>query len=137
MRDIKFRGVHPELKVAMGVCVIDWMHNEIYFEQGTDVSYPIEDCNLMQFTGLKDINGVDIYEGDILFADRNNSRYTVCFGTHELSSHYDSSPNECTGFYLYRHKLGFIESIGGDYSMLKVIGNIYQNPELLEENNNA
>lgn len=62
-REIKFRGLHPVLKV-MDVCVIDWMHNEVYFDGGSDVSYPIEDCNLKQFTGSKDKNGVEIYEGD-------------------------------------------------------------------------
>lgn len=65
-RTIKFRGVHPHTKTIMDVCVIDWMHDEVYFEQGSDVAYPIDECNLIQFTGLKDRNGVEIYEGDII-----------------------------------------------------------------------
>lgn len=65
-REIKFRGIHPQTGELMDVCVIDWMHDEVYFDQGTDVAYTIEQCKLIQYTGLKDRNGVDIYERDIV-----------------------------------------------------------------------
>lgn len=66
MTEIKFRCIHPHTKEIMDVCCIDWMHDEVYFEQGTDVAYPINQCQLMQFTGLRDKNGVEIYEGDVV-----------------------------------------------------------------------
>ena len=54
----------------MDVCVIDWMHDEVYFEQGSDVGYSIAECNLMQFIGLTDANGVKIFEGDRIVCSR-------------------------------------------------------------------
>jgi len=97
-RGIRFRGIHPQTKEVMDVCVIDWMHDEVWFEQGTDVSYPIADCNLIQFIGLKDIKGVDIYEGDKFHDGVNYCQILWCedttsfvafdgFENHELGEH--------------------------------------------------
>lgn len=86
--------------------------NEVYamFEVGY--------FELMQSTGLKDKNGVEIYEGDII-KNSYDEIYTVKW--------FDAS------FYLEEKYNG-----GFDYHELhfednkKVIGNIYENPELLE-----
>ena len=81
----------------------------------------------MQYTGIKDINGVEIYEGDILnngwigIAEVKNGIATI-----EDNEMYGS--NLVSGFYLdtergYRH-------IDLDKNV-EVIGNIYENPELI------
>jgi uncharacterized phage protein (TIGR01671 family) len=77
---------------------------------------------LMQFTGLHDKNGKEIYEGDIIKPD--NSRY-ACKVT--WSDKYASFVLTREGW-AFRHYFG--EAC--DPEDFEVIGNIYENPELLE-----
>jgi len=76
---------------------------------------------LMQFTGLKDKNGKEIYEGDIVICIHGTYEIVFTNGSFCLSN--SKSPT-----------IGFLESPIGNYSgeNFKVIGNIYENPELLE-----
>lgn len=74
---------------------------------------------LMQFTGLHDRNGKEIYEGDIIKYDRVPFLTTVNYVDCTFALVHDR----------YEQQIGFLndESMG----MLEVIGNIYENPELL------
>ncbi len=93
-----------------------------------------EDCILMQFTGLKDKNGNDIYEGDILIDDRGEL-LEVKFGELPLDK---SGDCVCTyqSFYCKCHgKLGvapFYECANiGDW--MEIVGNIHENPLINEQ----
>lgn len=78
------------------------------------------DCALMQFTGLKDKNGKEIYEGDILESDNENFATGVVV--------YDD------GRFAIKKPNGKIISYDHTiWTAYEVIGNIYENPELLEE----
>ena len=71
-----------------------------------------EQEKLMQFTGLKDIEGKEIYEGDIILGYNNPHVVTFADGA----------------FYLtYKNSSVRLSRTCG---ALKIIGNIYENPEL-------
>ncbi len=89
-----------------------------------------EDVILMQSTGLKDKNDVEIFEGDVV---TNGWKWqVVTFGTQEVEEDFGSVR-------IYR---GFNLYLGGGYpnavmSTFEVIGNVYENPELLEADNDT
>lgn len=77
------------------------------------------DCKVMQFTGVKDKNGVEIYEGDICRVDGlGNCEVDIC-------KFYGSvfKKDGCESL--------IVDSVA-EQDEFKVIGNIYENPELLK-----
>ena len=76
-----------------------------------------EDCVIMQFTGLKDKNGKEIYEGDIIDWILPNKT--------KLRRSLVEWDNECTKFRIF-----------GKLIQIEIIGNIYENPELLKPSEN-
>lgn len=113
MREIKFRAWNKSNVMMMDVEKYSFKTNQVYFD-----SERWEEFELMQYTGLKDKNGKEIYEGDIV--------KTNC-GVHEVIF-IDGGYCLDTGVLatdLYR----LIDSAGNH---IEVIGNIYENHELLE-----
>ncbi|HCE19439.1 MAG TPA: hypothetical protein DEQ57_04250 [Enterococcus sp.] len=84
------------------------------------------DIELMQSTGLKDKNGVEIFEGDIVLAD--GVKKIVTFGEQEHEEDFGDLIYYI-GFNVYT-KMGYSSVIPVEY---EVIGNIWENSELLEE----
>jgi uncharacterized phage protein (TIGR01671 family) len=84
---------------------------------------------VQQGTGLRDIQAKEVYEGDIVFAPANSSKYVVQFGKYFTYDHRDEEDDHY-GFYLNRMNHFLAESIG-DGKSIEVIGNIFQNKELL------
>ena len=72
----------------------------------------------MQYTGLKDKNGIEIYEGDII------SHYAF---NHQKSFFIEDAVS-WDDFYT-----GFVgPGLASEWSSCEVVGNIHENPELLE-----
>lgn len=138
MRDIKFRVWDKETK-HMHICGED-IHDGISFENETNKAYYYNLQNgcgslredsayiLMQYTGLKDKNGKDIYEGDIIFI-KGETKLLDIKGKVEYSNILAQFIITNTGSIVNE-----AEPLG-DYEEEDVekIGNVYDNPELLEE----
>lgn len=136
MRDIKFRVWDKELKL-MHICGEN-IHDNIFFNKNNIAQYynlqngcgSPTTYELMQYTGLKDKNGKEIYEGDIV---KYEKFYVYDFDYDEGIAiiYWD---NEDTGFYgecqSYNYSLDMFYLIRNLSS--EVIGNIFDNPELLE-----
>jgi uncharacterized phage protein (TIGR01671 family) len=133
-RIIKFRAWDKKNKEMFYYPKWAFIHdgNVLYFAQNND-SYVDEsdnrtDLDLMQFTGLYDKNGKGIYEGDIV--KWGVGSYPISFGWGDDNESYGES---------YGWLLGSsIISQSSSASALQfnneaeVIGNIYENPELLK-----
>lgn len=78
---------------------------------------------LMQFTGLKDCKGVEIYEGDILSDESQMQWCNTCVGFRPHWMMTELICHSCDGNY-------FIWEM--DFTEISIIGNIYENPELIE-----
>lgn len=83
----------------------------------------------LQFTGLADVNGVEIYEKDLL---RYNDNY---FKIEYDNGAFWGIPYKCTrsDIKMAKHPLGQILHYVFDDTICEVIGNIYENSELLKD----
>jgi uncharacterized phage protein (TIGR01671 family) len=135
MREIKFRAwqFHPSLHRPVGMYPVtslvfydDNGGGEAFLLSGGDgieSSEYFEDIELMQYTGLKDKNGKEIYEGDILKYFSINDT----FGPDRYLVEWQAPSFGLKRLLYERHD--YPTFIAHDFV---IIGNIYQNPELLK-----
>lgn len=124
-REIKFRAWLKRSKEMYQVEILDFEKQKAFiFTDNFDLWVDFDDIELMPFTGFYDKNGKEIYEGDILKSNYKDI-YWVKY--------------ENGGFYIY-DDLGRYSSIERSFEVfeekemqVEVIGNIHDNPELLEE----
>ena len=84
---------------------------------------------VMQYTGLKDKNGVEIYEGDIVQFYRHDDLTHEHEKRHIASIYWANGGFQFTDLHSPNRTLASLWNPG---ESMEVIGNIYENPELLE-----
>lgn len=134
MREIKFRAWHNQLKVMIP---IDHQYQLNIRDKNWEITDLRIGCKvmdnwrdndkgniLMQFTGLLDKLGKEIYEGDIIEWEMVKYKYAI-----RAKVYFESS---CPSYYV--DLKGFPERLFSErMRFIHVIGNIYENPELLKD----
>ena len=122
MRNIEFRGYSErDSEWRHGSYSTDGVIHEILtlIKAGTLYASQVPLESIGQYTGLKDANGVKIFEGDILRHPVQEPRKVIY------------PMNETTGFFGLESVKGWKNTLQ-DTAFYKVIGNIYENPEKLQ-----
>ncbi|HES9641427.1 YopX family protein [Streptococcus pneumoniae] len=125
------------------ILAIDYENEEIvtqqiYFENGLpddrDIyCYNPDEIELMQSTGLKDKNGKEIFEGDIVRTTRFLGRADEIGGFYEYEKDYVGVVKVLEGSWVIDTGSVAVR-LWSEIDESEVLGNIYENPELLEVN---
>ena len=126
----KFRAWHIDKQIMGEVIRIDFKQEIVTLDlepdddeyYWTETDWKTSHVTLMQSTGLEDKNGVEIYEGDII-----EWRYVITY----VDSSQQGNLGMSIGFYAQRDDFESYHmlDVGDEY---EVLGNVYENPELLE-----
>ena len=118
----KFRAWFKQGSKMVNVATIDFLEKEL--KSHANVMYSFDEIELMQSTGLIDKNGEEIFEGDVLLT--YDDELAKVFWNDDLAGWFVD--------FLYEiAELSEVADIQSSRSICKIIGNIYENPELLEE----
>ena len=123
----KFRCFDKDTKTMHEVVAIDFKDWRVYYEAYGLRSYWNKNVVLMQSTGIKDKNGVEIYEGDIL------KLHAIFLAPDDKIGYLEYSPKYGYSIIFEGNRLYRQEYWASTNKLnYEVIGNIYENPELIE-----
>ena len=110
MREIKFRAWHKKMKIMSNTAALEHLIEKDYHWDASDALW-------MQYTGLKDANGVEIYEGDVVYIS----------GIGNCVVKWDAGG----AYWMFESKDEDAEFQFVAEDLERVIGNIHEHPELL------
>lgn len=131
---LRFRAwLKKEQKMDNEIDHISWLEDELYCI-GDGITYMVsaEDLVLMQSTGLKDKNGKEIFDGDIVRTTRFLGRADEIGGFYEYEKDYVGVVKVLEGSWVIDTGSVAVR-LWSEIDESEVLGNIYENPELLED----
>lgn len=139
MREIKFKiwdkTRNKMLTSNCGAFLLTQEGNAVFHQNGNN---PLEalieqiDYEVLMYTGLKDKNGTEIYEGDIIRTHENRIQKVIWHNNGFKLEYKFKRSYRGESYWETRKDIELSETNNKRWG-IKVIGNIYENPELLKE----
>ena len=126
----RYRAWLKNDKEMINVDEIHWFNGELDFI-GDYITFvrKADEIELMQSTGLKDKNGKEIFEGDVISTYTDN----LVIKRDNLLGFY-VEVGEKRNYFAETVDIEYLDLFAKDFGVaVEIIGNIYENPELLEE----
>ena len=130
----KFRAWHIHKQIMCEVIRIDFEQEIVTLDLETDddeyfwveTDWSFSDVEIMQSTGCRDKNGIEIYEGDVI-KDKYDKIWLVQWyvGAFVITNKIPDSDGQTS---TYSH----FSNVSNHHFYFEVIGNMWENPELLE-----
>lgn len=102
-------------------------HEDNEFKEDYDAINPVMGLDVTEFTGAQDKDGKNIFEGDIVETFTNHPSFRI-IGEVEYSTNFASYVIKCPN---YGGSIPFLAE-AGERRIIKVIGNIFENPEIIQ-----
>lgn len=123
----KLRAWDRDIRMMCDVLKIDFGNRTLFYRHwlyGVSREIDLKEVIIVKSTGFKDVNGTEIYEGDII---QHSKKPNPCF-----SYPFKVIQARTGEWRLDNFRCGTVLAFSNQ-DELEVIGNIYENPELLED----